>query len=191
MRKTISTLTFVAALVTGAAVSAQDAADETLSMGEEVQQREEATYIKEEYGDWKLRCFRSEAEEDPCQLYQLLRQNEDVQRPVAEISVFRLPEGGQAEAGATVIVPLGTLLTQGMQIAVDDGKAKSYQFVFCNQVGCMARIGLTSEDVEAFKRGAEATLRIVPAQAPNQNINIPVSLTGFTDGYENASVVRN
>ena len=69
--------------------------------------QEDPTYIKEEYGDWQLKCFRSEAEEDPCQMYQLL--TEEAGNPVAEFSLFRLPEGAQAAAGATIVVPLGTL----------------------------------------------------------------------------------
>ncbi len=147
------------------------------------------TYIKEEYGDWQLKCFRSEAEEDPCQMYQLL--TEENGNPVAEFSLFRLPEGQQAEAGATIVVPLGTLLPENLKISVDGGRAKTYTYSFCNMVGCFARIGLTNADVAAFKAGVQAQLQIVPAQAPNQTVDIPVSLDGFTAAYDNVSTVQN
>ena len=170
-----------------AGAKATGGAGEILDMGRT--EEESPTYIKEEYGDWQLKCFRSEAEEDPCQMYQLL--TEDTGNPIAEISLFRLPEGQQAAAGATVVVPLGTLLTEDLKISVDDGRAKSYSYSFCSMIGCFARIGLTGEDVAAFKAGAEAQLQIVPAQAPNQTVDIRVSLNGFTAAYDNVSTVQN
>jgi invasion protein IalB len=148
-----------------------------------------STYVQEEVGDWELQCIRTDQEEDPCTLYQLLNDQEG--NPVAEVSIFRLPEGGRAEAGATVIVPLETLLTEQLRIAVDGGQGKLYPFSFCNPVGCYARIGLTASDVEAFKRGAVARLSIVPFAAPDQTVTLDLSLSGFTAGYDKVSVLQN
>ena len=92
-----------------------------LDMGKPVEEEEQ--YVKETYGDWQLRCYRTQAAEDPCQMFQLLR--EEAGNPIAEFSIFRLPGEAQAVAGATIIVPLGTLLTEELKIAVDGGKAKS------------------------------------------------------------------
>ncbi|WP_299842741.1 invasion associated locus B family protein [uncultured Roseovarius sp.] len=160
---------------------------EELDMGQEVV--EDPTYIKETYGDWQLKCFRSEGQEDLCQMYQLL--TEDAGNPVAEFSLFKLPENAQAAAGATIVVPLGTLLTKELLVSIDGGKAKSFAYSFCSMVGCFARIGLTTPDLDAFKRGAKANLQIVPAQAPDQKVNINVSLNGFTAAFENVSTVQN
>jgi len=77
---------------------------------------------------------------------------------VAEISMFALPEGGQAMAGATVIVPLETLLTGNLTIAIDGTPPKVYPFTFCTQIGCIARIGFTAEEIGQFKKGAKAVL---------------------------------
>lgn len=162
-------------------------AENLLDMGRQPQ--EDPTYIKEEYGDWQLKCFRSEAEEDPCQMYQLL--TEEAGNPVAEFSLFRLPEGSQAVAGATIVVPLGTLLTEELRISVDGGPAKTYTYSFCSMVGCFARIGLTQDDIDAFKAGVEANLQLVPAQAPDQTLNIKASLSGFTAAFDNVSIVEN
>lgn len=158
-----------------------------LDMGTDPDADADPTYVKAVYDDWELKCFRSEAENDPCQMYQLLY--EAGGSPVAEFSIFRLPGESQATAGATVIVPLGTLLTEDINISVDDGKAKSYSYRFCNLVGCYAQIGLTQADVDAFRRGVQANLRIVPAQAPDQVVDIPVSLKGFTAAFENTTVL--
>ncbi len=161
-------------------------ADSNLDMGNQVDPA--APYIKETYGDWQLKCFKNGTEDGPCQMYQLL--HEAAGNPVAEISIFRLPEGGQAVAGATVVVPLGTLLTKELRISVDDGRAKSFSYAFCNQSGCYSRIGLTADDIEAFKKGEAANLVIVPAQAPDQSITIKASLSGFTAAFDNVTTIQ-
>lgn len=138
-------------------------------------------YIREEFGDWSLRCVRAETGEDPCQLYQLLQDQNG--NSVAEISVFPLPEGQQAVAAATIITPLETLLTQQLTLSVDAAQGKRYPFTFCAQVGCVARIGFLAEEVDAFRRGNAANIRIVPAAAPDQEVNLTVSLSGFTAGF--------
>jgi len=194
MTRFISTLPLILLLATGSAAMAQDDAAGTeedaatgLDMGQQVQ--EDPSYIKETYEDWQLQCFRSDAEQDPCQMYQLLR--EEGGNPVAEFSIFKLPQDAPAEAGATIVVPLGTLLPEGLRISVDDGQAKAYNFSFCSMVGCFARIGFTKAEVDAFKSGGEANLVIVPAQAPEERVLIKASLKGFTAAYDNVSVAPN
>ena len=204
MPKLLTTLPLIAALALGTAVFSQtdtatdttaqatdaqastDEADTGLDMGNAV--ADDAPYIKETYGDWQLKCFKNGTEDGPCQMYQLL--HEDAGNPVAEISIFRLPEGGQAVAGATVVVPLGTLLTKELKISVDGGRAKSFSYAFCNQSGCFSRIGLTADDIAAFKQGEVANLVIVPAQAPDQTIKIEASLSGFTAAFDNVTTLN-
>ena len=146
------------------------------------------TYIAEVQGDWEVHCVRAEDGNDPCQLYQLLADEQG--NSVAEISIFGLPDGNQAAAGATVITPLETLLTAQLTMAVDGGTAKRYPYTFCAATGCFARIGFTNADVAAFRAGAAATLTIVPAAAPDEKVALRVSLTGFTAGF-NAVNARN
>ena len=122
------------------------------------------------------------------QLYQLLRDGQGT--AVAEFSLFNLPEGGQAIAGATVITPLETLLTAEMRLAVDTGKAKRYPYSFCSTVGCFSRVGFTAEEVAQFKKGSVAKVTIVPAAAPNDTVDLTVSLAGFTAGW-NAVIAAN
>ena len=140
-------------------------------------------YIRAEFGDWALRCLKAEEGQlDPCQLYQLLMDDEG--NAVAEFSTFPLPEGGQAAAGATIVVPLETLLTQNLRLTIDNGQPKTYPFTFCNQAGCVSRVGFTAAEVTQLKRGARATLRMVPAAAPDEEVVLNVSLTGFTAGFD-------
>ena len=107
------------------------------------------------------------------------------------MALFRLPADGKAIAGATVTVPLETLLTAQLTISVDGGKGKRYPFSFCTPIGCIARIGFTAEDIATFKKGAKATVTLVPAPAPDQKVELDMSLSGFTNGYNAASIIEN
>ena len=142
-------------------------------------------YISESSGDWSLRCLRTEDGNDPCQLYQLLK--DEGGNDVAEISMFPLPEGGQAAAGATIVAPLETLLTENLTLGIDGNEPKRYPFTFCNRAGCVARVGFTAEEVNQFRNGNQAQLSIVPAAAPDETVNLTISLSGFTAGFEKAT----
>lgn len=203
MRHSLSLLTAATLIALGAPVFAQDATttdpaaegqtatDLGLDMGTSPgaaqggQLQAGQFYIRQEFGDWAMRCVAIPDGPDPCELYQLLN---GADGPVAEFSVFPLPEGGQAVAGATVVAPLETLLTEGLVLAVDGGAPRQYEFSYCNRAGCVARIGLTADDLAAFKRGNAASLRIVPAAAPDQPFDLAISLTGFTAAFDGSSV---
>ena len=143
-------------------------------------------YVKETIGDWDLRCLATPDGGERCQMYQLL--SDDQGSPVVEFSLFRLPSGGRADAGATVVVPLETALQQQLTLQVDSSPARRYPFAFCNQVGCYARIGLTAQDIAAYRAGNAARLTIAPFVAQDQEVNVTLSLTGFTAAYEKASI---
>ena len=190
MARLAPSITFVAALALAATAAAQDAEEappaapaDDLSLGEEVMgDGEGEAYLAEVFQDWELRCIRVPDGADPCQLYQLLQDEEG--NSVAEISVFGLPDGGEAAAGATIITPLETLLTQQITLRVDGGQAKRYPFTWCSVIGCVARVGFTAAEVEAFRRGSVARMSIVPVAAPDQTVTLDISLMGFTAGFE-------
>ena len=139
-------------------------------------------YVAATHADWQMRCVKTEEGKDPCQLYQLLKDEQG--NNVAEFSLFALPPGQQAAAGATIITPLETLLTQQVSFQIDSAPAKHYPFGWCAPVGCIARVGFTSAEVDALKRGNAATMTIVPVAAPDHKVNLKVSLKGFTAGYD-------
>jgi invasion protein IalB len=168
-----------------AAVQGDAAAADGLSLGTEAQDGPGSTYVSATHGDWDLRCVRAEDGSDPCQLYQLLKDAEG--NAVAEISLFGLPAGQQAAAGATIIAPLETLLTANLSMQVDGAKARVYPFTWCSQIGCVARVGFTAEELAGFKKGNKATITIVPVVAPDEKVVLNVSLKGFTAGFDAVS----
>jgi invasion protein IalB len=170
---------------------AESTADQLLDLGEPVSNGPQLgqRYSKGKHGDWDLACIKTEGESDPCSLLQILSGPQG--NPIAEVSLFRIEQqGGQAVAGATVIVPLETLLPAALTISIDGAPAKRYNYSFCNQLGCVAQIGLTQGDIDAFKKGKEATLSLRPAPAPEQVVEMKLSLSGFTAGYDVVDVVK-
>lgn len=163
--------------------------EDQLSLGEDADKDPELgkPYTSETIGAWEMRCIKTEQEVDPCQMYQLMDDGQGT--PVAEVSLFRLPGNGKAVAGATIVVPLETALPQQLTLSVDGGNARRYPYAFCNPVGCYVRLGLTNDDVAQFKRGNEAKFTIVPALAPDQKVELTMSLSGFTASFDKVSVI--
>ena len=158
----------------------EDSGAPGLSLGTE-ESAASGPYVKDTFVDWELRCVRAGETAEICQLYQLMKDGDG--NSVAEFNIFPLPEGQEAVAGANIVTPLETLLTANLRLAVDSGKAKRYPYSFCSQVGCFSRIGLTADEVASFRRGATATVTIVPAAAPNETVALTLSLSGFTAGF--------
>ncbi|PIL19485.1 hypothetical protein P775_15205 [Puniceibacterium antarcticum] len=146
------------------------------------------TYTKNKSGAWDVQCLKVEEGEEPCQMYQLLKDGKGSN--VAEVSLFKVDGSSEVAAGATFVVPLETLLTQKLTIAVDTGPAKRYDFSFCTQVGCYARVGFTSAEMAAFKAGVAGKVTIVPALAPDQKVTLDMSLSGFTAAYDQITSIK-
>ena len=150
-------------------------------------------YTSGTFGDWTQRCLRTGQDADPCELFMLLNDSEG--NNVAEVSIFNLPAGvqGPAVAGATFTAPMETLLTEGVVMVIDAGKARAYPYTACTAqgtVGCVSRIGFTNEEIAALKKGGKVTFTIVPFVAPDQRVALEASLNGFTAGYD-AMVAAN
>ena len=194
------------ALTFAAPASAQDAADDTtdetpaptspggdLTTGQSIGQAlggGPEIYVREEHGDWEIRCLKApEGQDDPCQLYQRLADQQG--NPTADVNFFDLPDGNEIVAGATVLTPLQTLLTAQVTMTVDGGQPRRYPYSFCDTTGCYSRMGFTAEDIAAFKRGAKATLIVVPALAPDQRAELTMSLMGFTAGMAAIEVAND
>ena len=161
-------------------------APDDLATGQPVAPGEPETYVAEVHGDWEIRCIRvPEGQPEPCQMYQLISDGNG--NEVAEFNLFDVPDDGDLLAGATIVTPLDTLLTPGVQISVDGGQAQRYPFAFCQPIGCFVRMGLTEGDLSAFRNGLNARVQIRPLLAPEQAVNLDLSLSGFTAGFEDLS----
>ena len=209
MAKNLVGLTISAAILIGAAGNtwAQDAQQETPADAEPVAETEQPAETEaeteavpqtnaadaefpitgtvagpelssEKFGDWDLRCTADESE---CFLYQLVVN--PAGDPVSEISIIALPAGGEAVTGATVVTPLGTLLPAGLSFQIDSGPVQKFPFSWCLRSGCFSRFGLPAEGLASLKAGSKAIMSLSALDIPDQPIDLEVSLTGFTAGY--------
>ena len=166
-------------------INAQDAESLSIddSMTGETQQTE--PYIKERIKDWNLKCIEPIDSIERCEANQIIFNQK--QQPVAEISIFKLPKGQIAAAAATIIVPLETALNEGLVLEMQDLEPKKYQFKFCNSIGCYSQIGLTIEELEALKSKEKASIFLKHLSSGDQQIVIPISLSGFTTTFSKAT----
>ncbi len=146
-------------------------------------------YVKEQSGDWNVTCLKTEGGDDPCLLRQILLGQEG--QPMAEISINKVPEGNAAVAGASLIVPLETMLQAQIAVSIDGAPGKRYDYHHCNPVGCVAQLGFTQGDIDAMKAGTKATISLVSILAPTQLLQIEMSLAGFTSGFDKLVPLQN
>ena len=140
-------------------------------------------YIKERFKNWTLKCIKPVNSIERCEANQIIFNQK--QQPVAEISIIKLPKGQVAAAAATIIVPLETILPEGLVLAIQELEPKKYQFKFCNSLGCYSQIGLTDNEVDALKRKEKASIFLKHISSGDQQIVIPMSLDGFTKIFSN------
>ena len=140
-------------------------------------------YIKERFQNWTLKCIKPVNSVERCEANQIIFNQK--KQPVAEISIIKLPKGQVAAAAATIIVPLETILSEGLVLAIQELEPKKYQFKFCNSLGCYSQIGLTDNEVDALKRKEKASIFLKHISSGDQQIVIPMSLDGFTETFSN------
>ena len=143
-------------------------------------------YMKETYGDWQLLCYASREEQDPCELHQVLLDDND--QPTAAMTMFRLAQG-PAVMVANFVVPLETFLPGQLTFSIGDHLGKRYAFRFCAQIGCVVQAGLLQDDIDLMLESDGAMITIYAVAAPEERINVPVSLQGFAKGYSIVDIV--
>ena len=164
-------------------VVAQEASGLSLGKPLETIREPGEIYLAGNKGDWNVRCVTANPGEiDKCEIQQLLFLNQN--SPIADISIFKLPEGERAVAAANVMVPLETLLTKKFRFAFSEESVKEFPYSFCNQNGCLVRMGLLEEDIEAMKKGSSSELSITHISSPEASINLSLSLNGFTAAFD-------
>jgi invasion protein IalB len=182
---TLKPLSITAALVATAlpATSFAQEADTAREPGE--------PYVADVFNDWELRCITAAeaGQAERCEMFQLLLDEQDNPVAVFRVSV-PLVEAEDTVAAAVIVTPIETLLTPGIRVRIDDSEPVGVPFTLCEDTGCLARIPLTEENVEAFKAGGDTFLDIFALVRSDLGEigGVPVALTaslrGFTAAYE-------
>lgn len=134
--------------------------------------------IRAEFGDWTVVCA---GDTDFCAM-KSFGLNADGSRAV-EMEVVKLAASTGAEAGVTVLTPLGVLLEEGVVYRIDDGEAVRRGYQVCTQVGCLSRYGATPAEVAALRAGGRLNLLVAAINVPQNPIAVQVSLRGFTAAF--------
>jgi len=135
-------------------------------------------YLADTYKDWQRLCMKSDQAEDVCHIYQLIKNQDNL--PLGEITVFKATEPEGISAVATILTPLGTLLTSQLILTLDDDTKGEYPYSWCDKGGCYVRIALTDDQVYSMKKGRSGTIQIESISAPGEPIILPISFLGLT-----------
>ncbi len=173
----------LAAPLPGTAQTAGGAPASGFPVGQPAAPKVGQPYVRDSFGKWQIRCVKApEGQTDPCLMVQVITDGKGA--PVAEFRIQPLEGNGPAVAGVEVVTPLGTLLTENVILTIDGSTPKQYPFLWCDRGGCIARIGLTKEELEKLRKGKRAVITIRSIANPQQPIPLLLPLEGFTDAWK-------
>lgn len=140
-----------------------------------------APVLRGTHGNWEIRCI-GQSDCVMTQMHQRGPNSADAVFTVIKPQGMTDPQGNRIEAFAEIVVPLGVYLPGGLGLKVDDQPARAAPFERCISEGCVVRAPISSSMIEAMRRGSTAT--IVIFSAPEQPVQIPISLSGFTAAFQ-------
>lgn len=140
-------------------------------------------YVKETFQDWRMTCAQVEGGREACNMQQLMQDRNG--NPVAQVTLAALgANAAPAVAAIEFAAPLETLLSSGLRLRIDDGQQQRYPFTFCTPQACVVRAALNAQQIAQYKAGAKADVAITPLAAPDQTVDLTLSLSGFTAAFD-------
>ncbi len=135
--------------------------------------------VKAKHGDWETRCETPPgATKEQCALIQSVAAED---RPNISLVVIVLKTADGKSRLLRVVAPLGVLLPSGLGLKVDQVDIGRAGFVRCLPSGCIAEVTMEDKLIDQLGSGTTATFIIF--QTPEQGIGIPLTLSGFKDGF--------
>ncbi len=136
--------------------------------------------VRAAHGDWQMRCDTPPGSAgEQCALIQHVTAAD---RENVGLSVIILKTADKQARILRVLAPLGVLLPQGLGLRVDSADIGRAGFVRCLPNGCIAEVILEDELLGKLQAGTQATFIIF--QTPEEGIGIPISLNGFSAGFQ-------
>ena len=136
--------------------------------------------VKQKFGDWEMRCETPPgAQKEQCALIQSVAAED---RPNINLVVIVLKTADGKSRLLRVVAPLGVLLPSGLGLKVDQTDVGRAGFVRCLPTGCIAEVMMEDKLIDQLRNGTTATFIIF--QTPEEGIGIPLTLSGFKDGFE-------
>jgi invasion protein IalB len=136
--------------------------------------------VRSVHGDWQIRCDTPPgAQTEQCALIQSVTAEDRIN---VGLTVIVLKTADQKSRLMRVLAPLGVLLPSGLGLKVDQTDIGRAGFVRCLPNGCIAEVIMDDKLIGQLKTGQTATFIIF--QTPEEGIGIPVSLKGFSEGFD-------
>jgi invasion protein IalB len=136
--------------------------------------------VKSVHGDWQIRCDNPPGMQgEQCALIQSVTAED---RPNVGLTVIVLKTVDQKSRLLRVLAPLGVLLPSGLGLKIDDTDIGRAGFVRCLPNGCVAEVVMEDSLIRQLRGGQNATFIIF--QTPEEGIGIPMSLKGFSEGFD-------
>lgn len=128
--------------------------------------------------NWRVECS-SNGQVLDCRAVQQVVTREN-QQLVAGLTV-RVPTETKKPV-MMVQMPLGILVSEGVDFVIDEGKPERLNIQTCNQQGCFVGTVLAEAVVAAMRTGKQ--LRLVFQNANKQAITVTMPLAGFALAYD-------
>ncbi|MCD7059238.1 invasion associated locus B family protein [Pelagibacterium xiamenense] len=135
--------------------------------------------VRAQHGDWQMSCdMLPGASEEQCALIQNVTAED---QPNVALSVIVMKTADGEARLLRVLAPLGVLLPNGLGLNIDGEDQGRVAFVRCLPNGCVAEVVMDDALIERLSNGETGIFIIF--RTPEEGIGIPVSLSGFEEGF--------
>ena len=136
--------------------------------------------VKSKHGDWDLRCDTPPgAQSQQCVIMQFVTAED---RENVGLSVVVMKTADKQARILRVLAPLGVLLPRGLGLRIDNTDMGTTGFIRCLPNGCVSEVLMDDSLIQQLRSGKQAMFIIF--QTPEEGIGVPISLAGFSEGFD-------
>lgn len=136
--------------------------------------------VKSKHGDWDLRCDTPPgAQSQQCVIMQFVTAQD---RENVGLSVVVMKTADKQARILRVLAPLGVLLPRGLGLRIDNTDMGTTGFIRCLPNGCVSEVLMDDSLIQQLRTGKQAMFVIF--QTPEEGIGVPISLAGFSEGFD-------
>lgn len=131
-------------------------------------------------GPWETHCETPPGtQSEQCAIVQTVV---DADRPNLTLVVIALKTADRKSWLLRIVAPLGVLIPPGVGLRIDSEDFGRINFIRCQTNGCVAEVYIDDKLLPRLEAGA--TARLVVYQTLEEGVGVPMTLTGFKDGFE-------
>jgi invasion protein IalB len=131
------------------------------------------------FGAWETHCETPPGSQAAqCAIVQTVI---DADRPNLTLVIIALKTADRKSRLLRIVAPLGVLLPPGVGLRIDDEDYGRINFIRCQTNGCVAEVFIDDKLLPKLEAGTAA--RLVVYQTLEEGVGVPLSLSGFKDGF--------